>query len=699
MIHTQALQAVRDRILGPEPPAVICFDFFDTLVTRKVYPEATKRLAAKNLAAALGNALDGETIYGIRAGLEKRICKDNHRRGFDLEFSVAEMATELFSVLELIKGASLHLDREDFIELVEDIEIQTELRVQQPLEDTVHLLQFVKQNNIVTCLISDFYLPARLFSRLLEHHGIKQHFDHLFVSADYKVGKGGSGGLYKIVADTLRVEPRQMVMLGDNHHADVVMAQQAGLSAFHLDRSDIRERYEAMAAAENNGVGHRVVLEEGFTKVFTSCSSMNFAEMGLSLWLFTHKLFHTLYEDSKHTVFFCSKEGEFLRRLFVQYQELRFGRQLIDAKYLLVSRKATFICSLRALEEEDFSRLFSNYRDLSLKEFLLSLNFSEVEARKLCEQHGFDFGQRYTDLSQQDVFLSLRQSPSFKASYERHRKSQKENFRTYLSSFGIQPEKDGLALVDVGWKGSIQNNIFYALDAKVSISGYYLGLLSPTELSEKNNKKGVLFSDYPAHSPYIHAYNNNRSLFEMLLGATHGSADGYFTQEEYLEQQKVRKSMEFTGKDVAGKVIVTVVDLPEERVLYEQKIRPLQENMAEMNRLLTEQFCALPGDPPALTWFAKHHARMVFSPTLKEVDFFSELYHLENFGLFEFTEFNTAKKISLIKRLSNLRTLLRDPAAVLETGVWPPVILRRLGLEFLQPLDGRKRYKRVLGGQ
>jgi deoxyxylulose-5-phosphate synthase len=71
------------------------------------------------------------------------------------------------------------------------------------------------------------------------------------------------------------------------------------------------------------------------------------------------------------------------------------------------------------------------------------------------------------------------------------------------------------------------------------------------------------------------------------------------------------------------------------------------------------------------------------------------LYHLENFGLFEFTDFQAGGKILLSQKLKNLRMLLKDPAMMLETGVWPPVIFRRLGLEFLQPLDGRKRLKRL----
>ena len=68
-----------------------------------------------------------------------------------------------------------------------------------------------------------------------------------------------------------------------------------------------------------------------------------------------------------------------------------------------------------------------------------------------------------------------------------------------------------IALVDVGWKGSIQNNIYKSLDGKVSVQGYFLGSLSPTEINRDNLKNGILFSDVPEHSP------DRRKLTALVL--------------------------------------------------------------------------------------------------------------------------------------------------------------------------------------
>ncbi len=90
-----------------------------------------------------------------------------------------------------------------------------------------------------------------------------------------------------------------------------------------------------------------------------------------------------------------------------------------------------------------------------------------------------------------------------------------------------------MSIVDVGWKGSIQDNLFYILDQEVAVAGYYVGSLIATERRKNNRKQGLLFDDTPRLSPYFHVYNNNRSLYEMMLGASHGSADGYYTREQF----------------------------------------------------------------------------------------------------------------------------------------------------------------------
>ena len=42
----------------------------------------------------------------------------------------------------------------------------------------------------------------------------------------------------------------------------------------------------------------------------------------------------------------------------------------------------------------------------------------------------------------------------------------------------------------------------------------------------------------------------------------------------------------------------------------------------------------------------KIHFNMVFKPTKDQLQFFNKIYHYENFGVFEFSEFKAKKKLS-----------------------------------------------------
>jgi HAD superfamily hydrolase (TIGR01549 family) len=668
---------------------VFCFDYFDTLVVRDIQPEYTKQLAAVLHARIFTVQLSPQELYALRQEIEKQLCRENVAAGGELEFYLTDFATSYYHNLRSKKGESLNgISEERFRQIVLDIEIAVELAVQHPCAESIELLQDLKRRGKITVLVSDFYIPGSHFKKLLKHFELLDLFDHMYISSDHRLAKG-SGRMYAKICDDLCCRPEQIMMIGDNPHADVAMAREHGCRAIHLQNPARQAFYGSWQSQDMSGIER---VAERFSAVIPEHGP--FREMASTLCFFTSLLLDELIKRKVRHVFFFSKEGEFLKKLFDQLQRDIFGTVVVSSHYLLVSRKATFLASLRPLEQEDFSRLFAHYRDISLRDFLLSLNIEESVAATLCSDLQLDFQTRIFDLQTNPEFEKLLQAESFQQEYERRRGQQRENLVKYLDSFGVDYRQDGLTVVDVGWKGSIQDNVYHILQGKVSVQGFFLGSLIATEKKENNRKKGLLFDDSPEPSPFFHVFNNNRSLFEMMLGASHGSADGYFTRSQYEQlpaghQRVVQQTFSAGGDEIC----VTTLDFPEERELYQQAIEPLQEQILQaaafFNRAYIRSGCTLP-DP---AWFARQHARMVFTPSKQEVDFFEQLYHLENFGIFEYTNFLAGKKLSLKQRLKNLKNILKDPA-ILETGFWPPIILRRLGLDLYRHVDGRKRLSR-----
>lgn len=99
-------------------------------------------------------------------------------------------------------------------------------------------------------------------------------------------------------------------------------------------------------------------------------------------------------------------------------------------------------------------------------------------------------------------------------------------FWKYLNSIGITSKTRKVVIVDVGWKGTMQDMLHTILPNTLFV-GYYIGT---TEFAlEENNsiKKGLVFSYYPHKSYAYDCMNYNSFLQEQLLSANHGSVVGY----------------------------------------------------------------------------------------------------------------------------------------------------------------------------
>lgn len=666
---------------------IICFDYFDTIVTRNVVPEHTKNIASAALSHLLKGVFTGAELYQIRKELELVITNRNAKETGELDFCLNDFGQHFWSSLQQRKPSFSLMNQQEFVTALLAIEVAVEKAVQVVCPEALNVLQHLREKGLPLVLVSDFYLPQECFIEILKALGIASFFSRVYISSSHGKSKG-AGTIYSQIAEDLQCSAEQMLMIGDNIHADIKMAQQFGVQTLHLQRP-AQSRFNVSLHQEQ-----RCVPKNLAASLKNMPLKGHFSEMGCSLWLFTHRLFNELWQDGRRDVFFLSKEGEFLKKLFIKYQMEIFGTELIRSHYLLASRKATFLPSLRLLGDEDFLRLLAHYRDISINDFLQSLNFEDGLIDVICGQLAADCAERFCDLRTRPEFAKLLELQIFRDAYETKRIEQRANFIKYLDSFGVGYTDEGLYLVDVGWKGSIQDNIYYILDGSVAVQGYFIGSFNATERFENNQKKGLLFDNYQQLSPFYHVYNNNRSLYEMLLGATHGSADCYVTAQHYKKETiHAHLAVSTRIKTAAGELYVLVLDLPEERALYNDVIQPLQDSMFELFSYLNKDYLMADCTAPDVDWFARCHARMVFTPRKEEVDFFVGLYHLENFGIFEYTNFQTDNRPTLRQRCKNLRNLLRNPA-LLETGIWPPIILRRLGLGFLQYFDGRRRYFR-----
>jgi hypothetical protein len=382
-----------------------------------------------------------------------------------------------------------------------------------------------------------------------------------------------------------------------------------------------------------------------------------FPELATTLFYFIEKLHDALVEQGVEQVYFLSREGQPLKRMFDMYRDRVGGHS--TSYYLEVSRRSTLLPSLAPLAKEDFETLFRQYRRISLFEFLSSLGL-EAQTRSIAQAIGLQDGAETTreeDFPTSPVFTALKALPLFQDLYESERVARRRAFIAYLAelSGGTPPAR--LVIVDVGWKGTIQDNLFALLcregDTHVhAVAGYYIGLVAAGAASPRNDKYGLLFSSVRATSPKFRVFNENRALFEVVLAADHGSIVSYETTTDG-RAQAIRGEFE-EGEMLAREVF------PVQRQLFEH-----------FERLLLATPISGNGRALPFAEVVRAHARMVFNPTPRERTWFSLVFHVENYGVFERSRFaGSETRPGLVERLRFLNQVLRrrDIGAL---GFWP----------------------------
>lgn len=382
-----------------------------------------------------------------------------------------------------------------------------------------------------------------------------------------------------------------------------------------------------------------------------------FPELATTLLYFIARLHDALAGQEVEQVYFLSREGQPLKRMFDIYQTKVSGS--ITSHYLEVSRRSTLLPSLEPLAEEGFETLFRQYRRISLFEFLSSLGL-EAQMQSIALALGFPEGAEVTreeDFPTSQIFCALKALPLFQDLYESERVARRRAFITYLEelSGGKLPAK--LYIVDVGWKGTIQDNLFTLLcrkgDSPVhAVTGYYIGLIAAGAASPNNDKYGLLFSSVGTTSPKFRVFNENRTIFEVVLAADHGSIVSYET------------SLDGRARAIRGEF--------EEGEMLASEVFPVQRQLFEhFERLAAKVPPSGKGCSFRFEEVVRGHARMVFNPTPSERNWFSSVFHVENYGVFERSHFAEKKtRPGLLQRMRFLKQLLRrrDVGAL---GFWP----------------------------
>jgi hypothetical protein len=303
---------------------------------------------------------------------------------------------------------------------------------------------------------------------------------------------------------------------------------------------------------------------------------------------------------------------------------------------------------------------------------------SETDVLRISQELGQDPYQVIDDFPSSPVFQRLKSLGLFRDIYERSRALQHSYALEYLSSFFPNSSLPSVvALVDIGWKGTIQDNIRAFLPEDCLLQGFYVGLVAPGALSDMNRKEGLLFSSVHKHSLYFEAFAETCPLFEIFLSAQHPGTVSY-------------------ERSHAGVQPVFGVDDSNDEV--RRVINGIQDNIFTTFLEMLGAFAQGHVDEGEfLETVAKRHSRMGLAPSEAELNLVASIEHFENFGLFNHTSFTLPKKVGLRRSARSYLQYVRDPSSVLNSSLWPALSLYREGLSSLLPRYAKRRTKEIFG--
>lgn len=297
----------------------------------------------------LGLSISASQLFNIRSNATEYISKKEQRNYLEVDYD--KIVNEVFLRL-LHSNILLGFNYERFKTIYSEADIQSEIAVQFTNQELIAELYHLKSDGYLIYLVSDFYLPKDIISKIIEHHGFLDLFEDVFISCSVNASKE-NGSIYDDVLQCLKMSPDKVVMVGDNMQSDVINAEKRGLTSIHLNHFShkLRNKQNILGKDQESFIKACRHVEKACLK-----SKYAFSEYITHFYFFTERLYINARKNKIKDLFFLAREGHYLKELFDNYQELhQFPQESrINTHYLKASRQSATQLALKPIEEEEF---------------------------------------------------------------------------------------------------------------------------------------------------------------------------------------------------------------------------------------------------------------------------------------------------------------------------------------------------------
>jgi HAD superfamily hydrolase (TIGR01549 family) len=405
--------------------------------------------------------------------------------------------------------------------ILKEMEIQVECQVLQKKDTGYQLYSYAQSEGFNIILTSDMYFSKEVITTFLDQCGINNYV-RLFVSSE-SGNKKSNGTMYDFVCQEMGISNQELFHIGDNIRSDFYQAKKKDVRALWLSDQFIKRKLNRF---KRSTFSDKTVLKSFIKKKQPKNKSLEekigYTALGPLLYGFSHWLDERVKSDNISKLLFLSREGLILQKAFHS-----IDHSGVKDEYFYLSRQAIILPSIwldPSLEE--IEKLTSLSRSVTTEVILKRLGIDQEIDEKYLNHYGLHL----------DTLIdgeNLSSHKKFRKFYDsviplvtEKSKENYQNVKHYLAEHLIE---GNVAIVDVGWNGSMQKALSKIVDKEfpeVTLYGYYVGTnpYSKYVFENKDKMKGYIFGYQHNPNKYIEE-ECMRSVFELQFLARHGSVN------------------------------------------------------------------------------------------------------------------------------------------------------------------------------
>lgn len=545
---------------------IVSFDLFDTLLIRRIHdPDLVKLPVARYIAALAkqhGLNWSWQRVQALRDAVEQRQRQKTGQSFDDFEACYPVFMEETLGEIFQDSMSS------ELLNMVTDYELKMESSMLVPRQQFVAWLAELQELQKRIFIVSDIYLPARHLERLAEQAGLLQFAEAVISSADTFLAKA-SGKAFPLMQKRFDLPRQGWLHVGDNPISDGVRPVEFGLKALVLHDADEKWRKAIVKRQTNYSDGRPFWRGRALQQLMMPLEAENIKRPKLYtegynflaplIGAFVQRIAERCRELGIKKVYFMSREGWTFDRVWDEIAPVLFPEgALPQTHYLYVSRMALAgaSCAQQGLTRDNADIVFlpagnRDFRDvcrifgLQVEPLLSHLHNHQLSPETtLSSQH-----EGYVPLNRRR-FNELLEDEAFQAEVKAQVQDCSEALQRYLTSVGFF-EYEEVALVDIGWLGTIQRFFYQAIEHRADKPRCHGFLFCATRgipfpATPDNYIEGFVYDRYRfdlAGSSVLYA----RDLFEEACRAPHPTLVGYRLKGDGFELE-FRTTDDDTGK-------------------------------------------------------------------------------------------------------------------------------------------------------